>query len=46
MDKLTTHNTYFHNLYNSSYKQGDNMNFDVTSDKHGIMQNMYLRNYL
>jgi len=42
MDKLTTHNTYLNSLYICSYKQRDNMNFNVTSDKLGIMQNLYL----
>ena len=42
MDKLTTHNTNFHSFYISSYKQRDNMNFDVISDKLDIMQNLYL----
>ena len=40
-DKLTTHNIYFHNLYISSYKHRDNMNFNVISDKLDIMQNLY-----
>jgi len=41
MDKLTTHNTYLNSLYICSYKQRDNMNFNVTFDKLGIMQNLY-----
>jgi len=41
VDKLTTHNTYFHSLYFCSYKQRDNMNFNVTYDKHVITQNLY-----
>ena len=41
MDKLTTHNTYLNSFYISSYKQRDNMNFNVTSDKLGIMQKLY-----
>jgi hypothetical protein len=40
MDKLTTHKTYLNSLHISSYKQRDNMNFDVISDKLGIMQNL------
>ena len=40
--QITTHNKYFDSLYVSSYKQRNNIMFDVIPDKLDIMQNLYL----
>ena len=40
--KWIIHNTYTDSLYVSSYKQRNNITFDVISDKLYIMQNLYL----